>query len=76
MLQLWWPKRNEDIYTIKHELTAHDTLSPPLKGFIPMRFIAHARYTDIVLNTLKPDRAVETITPGICGCQWTSLTSV
>lgn len=35
----------------------------------------HKRYTDIVLNTLNPDRAVETIMPGICGCQWISLIS-
>lgn len=35
----------------------------------------HTRYTDIVLNTLNPDRAVEIITPDICGCQWTSLIS-
>lgn len=33
------------------------------------------RYTEIVLNTLNPDRAVEIITPGICGCQWISLIS-
>lgn len=32
-------------------------------------------HTDIVLNTLNPDRAVEIITPGICGCQWISLIS-
>lgn len=36
---------------------------------------AHRHYTDIVLNTLNPDRAVEIITPGICGCQWISLIS-
>lgn len=38
--------------------------------------MTHVLYTDIVLNTLNPDRAVEIITPGICGCQWISLTSV
>lgn len=33
-------------------------------------------HTEIVLNTLKPDSAVETRAPGICGCQWISFTSV
>lgn len=41
-----------------------------------MYSITHVLYTDIVLNTLNPDRAVEIITPGICGCQWISFTSV
>ena len=50
-----------------------------VKSSVSLSHYAHTlrqtHYTDIVLNTLNPDSAVETITPGNCGCQWISLIS-
>lgn len=70
MLQLRWPinfQKREDIYTIKHW---------DLQLLARIYSVTRVLYTDIVLNTLNPDRAVEIITPGIWGCQWISFTSV
>lgn len=63
-----------DIYNRKPtgEVTTHYI---SMKCTSHMGLKAHAHYTDIVLNTLNPDSAVEIITPGICGCQWISLIS-
>lgn len=54
------------------ELCTVFVCSIPVCDAAPPHTLPH---TDIVLNTLNPDRAVEIITPGTCGCQWISLIS-